>query len=162
MISFPTQSCLSNTSFCDSLLHSLIMSQSPHNLHLQFCIINFRFFIISPYGIVLCCDKIFSFSFTAFFLGHAHIFSCEISLVCCLKYPYSYFSPHFCFLINIVLFVLMLSVLLLSFVISFSLFFFYIFLGSLYWFIQSLINIGESSGSFFSWHTWTLYIISQI
>ena len=27
------------------------------------------------------------------------IFSCEISLVCCLKCPYSCFSSHFCFLI---------------------------------------------------------------
>ena len=30
------------------------------------------------------------------FLSHVQVFSCEISLVCHLKRPYSYFFPHFC------------------------------------------------------------------
>ena len=40
-----------------------------------------------------------SFSLLRFpFLSHIDVFSCEISLVCCLKYPYRCFSCHFTFL----------------------------------------------------------------
>ena len=46
------------------------------------------------------------------------IFLCKISIVCCLKYPYSYFSSYLCFQVIIVLFVFMLLVLLLAAVIS--------------------------------------------
>ena len=57
-ITFPTQSCLVFYSFFSSLPHSLtkwliISSFSPHNLHLLFCcMIDFRFNIIGPYGLV--------------------------------------------------------------------------------------------------------------
>ena len=37
------------------------------------------------------------------FLGYVQVFSYTISLVCLLKYPYSCFSSHFCFLVIIVL-----------------------------------------------------------
>ena len=43
--------------------------------------------------------------------SHVQILSCEISLVCRLKYPYSCFSSHFCFLVIVVLLVLVLFVL---------------------------------------------------
>ena len=33
------------------------------------------------------------------FLNHVHVLSCEMLLVSRLKYPSSYFSPHFCFLV---------------------------------------------------------------
>ena len=50
------------------------------------------------------------------FFSHVQIFSCEISPVCCLKYPYScFFFSHFCFLIFVVF--LMLSLLLLAVII---------------------------------------------
>ena len=46
------------------------------------------------------------------FRSHAQVFSCEISSVCRLEYPYSCFSSHFCFLcIVIMLIFFMLSVL---------------------------------------------------
>ena len=45
------------------------------------------------------------------FLSHVQVFSCEISLVCRLKYPYSCFSSHFCFLVIFVLLMFVLSVL---------------------------------------------------
>ena len=51
------------------------------------------------------------------FHNPVHIFSCDISSVCRLKYPYSCFSSHFCFQVFVVLFVLMLSVLLFAAVI---------------------------------------------
>ena len=81
-------------------------SLSPHNLHLRFCcLIYFCFNIVRPHGIVLCCsEKRFSFSLI---LSHVQVFSCDISLICSLKYPYSCFSPHFCFLV-IVLWILVL------------------------------------------------------
>ena len=41
------------------------------------------------------------------------VFSSEILLVCCLKYPHSCFSSHFCFLVILVMLILALSVLLL-------------------------------------------------
>ena len=44
------------------------------------------------------------------FLSHVQVFLSEISLVCHLKYPYSCFSSHFCFLVIFVLLMLVLSV----------------------------------------------------
>ena len=38
-----------------------------------------------------------SYGFT---FSYAKVFLCEISLVCCLKYPYSCFSFYFCFQCN--------------------------------------------------------------
>ena len=99
-------------SFCVNLLHSFIIgfivsSVSPYILHLLFyCVLNyFRFNIAGLHDIV-------------------QIFSCEISLVCRLKYPYSCFSSHFCFLDIIALLILVLFVLFLVAVIRLSLFFF--------------------------------------
>ena len=51
------------------------------------------------------------------FLSHVQIFSCEISLVCHLKYPHSF--SHFCLLCIIVQFMLVLFALFLVAVISF-------------------------------------------
>ena len=59
------------------------------------------------------------------FLSYVQVFSCEISTVCRLKCPYSCFSPHFCFLVIIVLLILMLSVPFLVSVSSVSLLFLY-------------------------------------
>ena len=65
-----------------------------------------------------------SISFLKFlFLSHVLVFLCLISLVCRLKYPYSCFSSHFCFLIIVVLLILMLSVVFLVGVICLSLLF---------------------------------------
>ena len=52
------------------------------------------------------------------FLSHVQVFSCEVSLVSCLKRPSACFSSHFCFLVIVVLFVFVFSVLLLVAVIS--------------------------------------------
>ena len=59
-----------------------------------------------------------SISLLKFSFGiHVQVFFCAISLVCLLKYPRSYFSSYFYFIVFIVfLFVLMLAI-----VISFSL-----------------------------------------
>ena len=53
-------------------------------------------------------DLVSILSFT--FLSHFQVLSCEISLVCHLKNPYSYLSSHFCFLVIVVLRILALSV----------------------------------------------------
>ena len=37
------------------------------------------------------------------FHRHIHVFLGEISTICCFKYPYSYFSFHFCFFLIIIL-----------------------------------------------------------
>ena len=52
------------------------------------------------------------------FLSHVKVFSCENSLVCRLKCPYSCFSSHFCFLVIIIILMLVLSLLFLIAVIS--------------------------------------------
>ena len=61
-ITLPTQSCLVLYSFYANLLHSLnmwliVLSLSPHNLHLLFCCILSIFFfdMNGPYSVVLCC-----------------------------------------------------------------------------------------------------------
>ena len=56
-------------------------------------------------------------------LSHVQVFSWEILLVCLLKYPYSCFSFHFCFLVIFVLLMFVLSVLFLVVVISLPLHF---------------------------------------
>ena len=62
----------------------------------------------SPHGVVffsaLRRDSVFLFGFL--FLIHVQVFSCENSLVCRLKCPYSCFSSHFCFLFIVVLLIL--------------------------------------------------------
>ena len=54
-----------------------------------------------------------------FFRSYVQVFSCEILLICHLKYPYSFFYSHFCFLV-FVLFVFILPVLSLLFLKFFS------------------------------------------
>ena len=77
--------------------------------------------------------------------------SYAISLVCCLKYPYSC-SSNFCFLIFVV-FLIGLMFLLATGWCNKSLFsLFCIFLVSFYWSIYTILNAGESSFSFFPWH----------
>ena len=56
-------------------------------------------------------------------LSHVQVFSCKISSVYRLKYTYSCFSPHFCFLV-VVLLIIMTSVKFLVAVSSLSLLFF--------------------------------------
>ena len=55
------------------------------------------------------------------FLSHVQVFSCEILLICRLKYSYTCFTSHFCFLVIVVLLILVLFVFA---VISLSLIFF--------------------------------------
>ena len=95
-------------SFCASLLHSLIMwlvvsFLSPHNLHLLFCCVLSLLALIWLVLMALFWAAIRrdSVSFLMFpFRSHVHGFSCEMSLVSCLKRPYSCFSSHFYFLYN--------------------------------------------------------------
>ena len=59
------------------------------------------------------------FGFLRFsFLSHVQVFSNEISLVCCIKYPYSCFSSNFGFLVIFVLLMLLSPIMLLVTVIS--------------------------------------------
>ena len=110
-IAFPTQSCLVLYSFCASLLHSFIMgwivsSLSQHNLHLLFCCFLSIFASTSLVLTVLFYAAIRRDSVSLFrlpFLSHVHVFSREISLVCRLKFSYSCFSSHSCFLVIFVL-----------------------------------------------------------
>ena len=66
-------------------------------------------------------SSVFSLRFP--FYNHVKVFSCEISSVCHLKYPYNCFSSDFYFLVIAVLLVFMVSVLLLTIVTSLSLLF---------------------------------------
>ena len=76
------------------------------------------FDIVHPNGIVLCCyQKRFPF------LSVVNIFSWEILLICCLRYPYSYFSSDICFLVIFVLLIFVLLVLFLMAIISLPLHF---------------------------------------
>ena len=45
------------------------------------------------------------------FCSHAQVFQSDISSVCRLKYPYSCFSSHFCFLVIVILLIFMLPLL---------------------------------------------------
>ena len=127
-ITLPTQSCLLLYSFWTDLLHSLIMwlivsFQSPHNLHLVFCCVLSILALIWLVHVALFCVAIRrdSISLLKFpFLNHVHIFSCEMLLISRLKPPQSCFSSHFRFLVISFLEILMLSVLFLRAVISFS------------------------------------------
>ena len=117
-ITFLTEWCLVLYSFCGSLLNSLIMwlivsSLSPAIL---LCLV-YYFLDIILMG--LCCARRDSVSLLRFpLLSHVHVFSCEISLVCRLKCPYSCFSSHFCFLLIFVLLMHLLFVLILMAVIG--------------------------------------------
>ena len=79
--------------------------------------------IFGPYGVVCATIRRDSVSLLMFpFLSHVLVFPCEMSSVCRLKYPYSCFSSHTCFVV-IVLLNFMLSMLFLVTVIRLSLLF---------------------------------------
>ena len=83
------------------------------------------------------------------FLSHFQDFSCEISLVCCLKYPYKCFSSQFLFSYYSYSVVCLFLFFLVT-VISLSLLFFNVVFDSLYRCIEAILNAGMSSSSFFS------------
>ena len=99
----------------------IVLSLSPHNLHLLFCRILSILALTYLVLMVLFCAAINkdSVSLKRFpFFRHVQVFSWEISLVYRLKYPYTCFSTHF-FLVIFVLLKLVLSLLFLEAVISF-------------------------------------------
>ena len=108
----PTQTCLvlySLRAFAYYVSNRFIFV-TKDNIHLLFCCVLSYFDIISPNSVVLCCgQKRISFSLKVS-LSY-QVLSCEILLACHLKWPYSCFSTHFCFLIIFVLLMLELSVL---------------------------------------------------
>ena len=146
------------------MLHSLIMwlivsSLSSHNLHLPFCYVLFTFALTKFVLMALFCAAIRrdSVSLLRFlFLCHVQVFSCEISLVCRLKYPYSCFSSHFYFLVIIIELIIALFVLYLVAAIILSLLFFYVVFESLCRYIDTSFNTGESSSYLFSFLTYTV------
>ena len=115
----PTQYCLVLCSLCTNLLHSLIMwlivsSLSPHNLHLIFCCVLFIVALIGFILIALLCSAIITDSISLLmfsFLSHDYVFSWKMSFVSRLNRLYICFSSHFCFLVNLVLLIFVLSVL---------------------------------------------------
>ena len=94
-ITLAIQSCLILYSFSANLLHSLIMwlmvsSLSPHNLHFLFCCVLSIFSLIwlvlmALFWVAISRDSVSLLKFP--FLGHAQIFSCEISFISRLKRP---------------------------------------------------------------------------
>ena len=78
-------------SFCANLLHFLnlwltVSSLSSHNLHLLFWV----FFYAATTK-----DSVSLFTFP--FRCNIHVFSCAISLLCPLKYPYCFSYHFYCF-----------------------------------------------------------------
>ena len=102
-ITLPTLWCQVLYSFCTNLWYSLIMwlitsSLLPHHLYLLFCYILSILALIWLVLMTLFCAAIRrdSVSLLRFpFYSHDQVFSCEMSLVCYLKCPCSYFSSHF-------------------------------------------------------------------
>ena len=121
-----TQSCLVLHSFCTSFLYSLIMRViisflSPHNLNLLFCWVLSILALIWLVLMALFCATIRrdSVSLLKFpYLRHVHVFSWVMSFVSSYKRPWCCFSSHFCFLLIVILFVFVLSVLFLVAVIN--------------------------------------------
>ena len=107
-IIFPTQSCLYSYSFCASLLHLLMwLFNLCHYINYTCYSFVYSQFLLSLVITALFCAAINknSVSFFRFPLcSHVQVISCAMSLVCCLKYLYSYFSSHFCFL-DVLLFI---------------------------------------------------------
>ena len=116
----------------------------PHNLHLLFyCFVYSCFEILSPYGVVQCCNQNrFSFSRKVSICLNVQVFSWEISLGGRLKCPYGYFSSHFFFLVKFFLLKSVLSVLFLVAVISLLPLFYAVFL-SLYQWIDAILDAGN-------------------
>ena len=125
-ITLPTQSYLPLYSFCANLLPSLIMwlmisSLSPHSLHLLFCCVLSILALIWLVLMALFCATIRrdSASLLKFpFLSHVQVLSSEMLYISRLKRPWSCFPSHFCFLVFVILFSIVLSVLFLMAVIS--------------------------------------------
>ena len=92
----------------------IVLSLSPHNLHLLFrCILSV---LALTYLVLMAlfCAAIWrdSISLLRFpFLCHVHVFLREMLLIYHLKCPYNCFSCYFCFLVIFVLLMFMLSVL---------------------------------------------------
>ena len=125
-IIFPTQSSIVLFSVCacspHSLINRFISFFTKPTLEIFLRIINFRFVTISPYSIILYWDSVPLLIFLPF--CHVQVISCAIYSICYLKYPYSCFSPDFCLLFVVLLFLLRLTLLLLPAVINISLHFF--------------------------------------
>ena len=94
-ITLPTQSCLALYSLCATLLHSLIMwlivlSLSPHSLHLLFCCVLCILTLIWLVLMALSCAAIRrdSVSLLRFpFLRQVQVFWCEMLSISRLKRP---------------------------------------------------------------------------
>ena len=116
-IPLPTQSCLVLYSFCDNLLHSLIMwlmvsSLPPYSWHLLFCcvlsILTFIWLILMAlFCAVIRRDSVSLLRFP--FLSHVKVLSCEMLFISRLKRPWSCFPSLFCFLVIVILLSIMLS-----------------------------------------------------
>ena len=102
-------------SFCGNLLALLIIwlivsSMQPHNLHLLFCCV-FSILVLKSFVALALFwhtnwkDSVSLWRFS--FFSHIHVFSSEISLVCCLIYPYNSFSMRFNFLVIVFYFYLL-------------------------------------------------------
>ena len=96
----------------------IVSALSPHNLHLLFCCVLsiLASVLIAVFWVAIRRDSISLFRLP--FLSHVQVFSCKISLVCCLTCLYICFSSYFCFLVIFVPLMLVLSVLFLVAVIS--------------------------------------------
>ena len=71
---------------------------SPWNLFLYISLVFtwMQIVIMALFWATIKKDLVYRFEFP--FLGHVQVISCVIFLVCHLKYPYSCFPTHFCFL----------------------------------------------------------------
>ena len=106
-ITLPTQSCLVLYSFSTDLLHLfilwfIVLSQSPHNLPLQFCyvlsILALTLLVLMAlFSAAIRKDSVSLLKFS--FLSHVHVFSREIPPVSRLKYHKVAFFPFFFFLL---------------------------------------------------------------
>ena len=125
-ITLPIQSCLVLYSFCVNLLHSLIMwlmvlSLSPHSLHLLLCCILSILALIWLVLMALFCAAIRrdSVSLLRFpFLSQVQVLSCEMLFISRLKSSWSSFSSHIYFLVIVILLSIVLLVSFLMAVIS--------------------------------------------
>ena len=159
-ITLPTQSCLVLYSICANLLDSLIMwwmvlSLSLHSLRLLFCIVLSILALIWLVPTALSCaairrDSVFLLKFP--FLSHVQVLSCEMLFISRLNRPESYLPSHFCFLVIVILFSIVLAVSFLMAVISPPSCFLYIVFESLYRCINAVHNAGKYSSSVFSWN----------
>ena len=94
-ITLPTQSCLALYSLYSNLLHSLIiwlmvLSLSPHSLHLIFCwvlsiLALIWLVLMALYCVAIRRDSVSLLKFP--FLSHVQVLSCEILFISRLKCP---------------------------------------------------------------------------